>query len=534
VDNPLQTVGISSTSTYNVVYTNGSDSCAASITVNIPPCPCPVATISGGGNYCAGDTIPTVDFDVTGNFPVTIVYAFNGIPQSPLVLYSDTSLIDPADGIYTILAVTDTTLCTGTFSGSAVVEAFPSPIIADLSGGGQYCDGELIDDITISVIGTGLVSIFYSIDGLPQPVLSDPSSFNLGNVPGEYILIILSDDGCATQIQDTIIIGVNPVPVAVPSIVDNEICAGENLEFSSSGVFDSYEWSGPGGFTSNDQNPTIENALVNGSGTYSLSVTENGCESDPVNVPVIVNPVPQLNVSNDTIICLGQSVSLFASGANELTWSPNITNGESFIPGASQTYQVTGTSQGCSSSTEIIVTVLPMPIPGFTASTYFGYAPLSVDFINNSASANSFVWDFGNGITNSLNDFSSQISNYEQPGFFYISLTASNGICDSTILDSIEVIPYPEMTIEVPNVFSPNGDDINEEYIVYVENGVLFKAEILNRWGLLMYTIDELNKGWDGLVNGNPATEGTYFVKYYAKGLDGTEKNGETFFQLVR
>ncbi len=534
IDNPLQTLGISSTSTYNVVYTNGSDSCAASVTVNIPPCPCPVATISGGGNYCLGDTIPTVDFDVTGNFPVTIVYAFNGIPQTPLVVYSDTSLINPADGVYSILAVTDTTLCTGSFSGSATVEAFPSPIIADLSGGGQYCDGEIIDDITISVIGTGLVSIFYSIDGLPQPVLSDPSSFNLGNVPGEYILIILSDDGCATQIQDTIIIDVNPVPTADPILLNNEICEGETLEFTSSGGFDAYQWSGPGSFNSTDQNPTIENTSVNGTGSYSLIVTQDGCESPSVDVSAIVNPIPQLTVSNDTIICLGQSISLFASGAAQLTWNPSISNGVSFMPSVTQTYQVTGVAQGCSSSTEVTVTVLPLPIPDFTASTYFGYAPLSVDFINNSSEANSFIWDFGNGTNNSLNDLSSQSSEYGAAGIYYITLSASNGICDSTYIDSIEVIPYPEMTIEVPNVFSPNGDDANEEYIIHVENGILFKAEIINRWGQLMYTIDEVNEGWNGLVNGNPATEGTYFVKYYAKGLDGTEKDGETFFQLVR
>ncbi len=534
VDNPLQNLGITSTSTYNVVYTNGSDSCAASITVNIPPCPCPVATISGGGNYCLGDTIPTVDFDVTGNFPVTIFYAFNGIPQTPIVVYSDTSLIDPADGIYTIVSVTDTTLCTGSFSGSATVEAFPSPIIADLSGGGQYCDGEVIDDITISVIGTGLVSIFYSIDGLPQPVLSDPSSFNLGNLPGEYILIILSDDGCATQIQDTIIIGVNPVPVADPSIFDNDICAGDSLIFSSSSGFDSYQWTGPSGFNSNDQNPIIENTSINGTGQYGLMVTENGCVSNPVNVAATVNPIPELVVSNDTLICFGESIVLYASGANQITWSPSIANGIPFVPSGSQTFQVAGVSQGCVSEAEVVVTVLPLPIPDYMASTYFGYAPLSVDFINNSTFSNSFVWEFGNGNTNTVNDFSNQFSEYVQPGVYYISLTASNGICDSVFLDSIEVIPYPEMTFDVPNIFTPNGDDANEEYIIHVENGVLFKAEILNRWGLLMYTIDELNEGWDGFVNGNPATEGTYFVKYYVKGLDGTEKDGETFFQLVR
>jgi gliding motility-associated-like protein len=356
----------------------------------------------------------------------------------------------------------------------------------------------------------------------------------LGNTPGEYILIILSDDGCATQIQDTIIIGLNPVPTADPSIMDNEICEGDSLIFASSIGFDNYQWAGPGGFVSNDQNPIIANAATGAAGNYSLIVSENGCESTPVNVSIIVNPIPDLNVSNDTVICYGESIALFATGANEITWIPAVSNGVAFIPSGSQVYEISGTSQGCSSTESIIVTVLPLPISIYTASSYSGYAPLSVDFINNSSNANSFIWDFGNGTSNNVNDFSAQFSEYATPGLYYITLTASNGICDSVFMDSIQVVPYPEMSLDIPNVFSPNGDGSNEEYLIHVENGILFRADILNRWGLVMYTIDEVNEGWDGYVNGNPATEGTYFVKYYAKGLDGTEQNGETFFQLVR
>jgi gliding motility-associated-like protein len=534
VDNPLQTIGLSSTSTYNVVYTNGSDSCSTSITVNVPPCPCPVATVSGGGNYCLGDTIPSVNFDVTGNFPITLVYAIDGVPQSPLVIYGDTSLINPVDGIYTILGVTDTTLCVGAFSGSATVAAFPSPIIADLSGGGQYCEGEIIDDITIDVVGTGLISIFYSIDGLPQPILTDPSSFNLGNNPGEYILIILSDAGCATQIQDTILIEQNPIPIVNPSIFDSEICEGDSIFLFSNGSFDSYNWTGPNGFISSVQDPIIENSVISSSGNYILTVTENGCESVQEEVNLLVNSLPNLSVSNDTTICVGQTISLLATGADDIVWSGNIINGIPFTPVSTETFQISGTSNGCTTYETVVVNVLPLPEPGFNASTYSGYAPLTVDLSNTSQNANLYYWDFGNGLGAEVNNLSSQNPVYLTPGVYYIDLNASNGICDSTYTDSIVVIAYPDMSVHLPNVFTPNGDGDNDEYIIEVINGAEFEAIILNRWGNVMAEINELNVGWNGKVNGDEAVDGVYFVKYYAKGLDGTIKEGEAYFHLLR
>ena len=63
----------------------------------------------------------------------------------------------------------------------------------------------------------------------------------------------------------------------------------------------------------------------------------------------------------------------------------------------------------------------------------------------------------------------------------------------------------------------------------------------MNRWGNVMYdvTLDEIdlqNKvGWDGTApSGNNATEGTYFYKYTATGINGDQVSGEGFLQLVR
>ena len=67
-----------------------------------------------------------------------------------------------------------------------------------------------------------------------------------------------------------------------------------------------------------------------------------------------------------------------------------------------------------------------------------------------------------------------------------------------------------------------------------VINGKSFEATIFNRWGNKIYEINTLNAGWDGTVDGTPASDGVYFVKYSAVGMDDTLKEGQAFFHLIR
>ncbi|MFN5845987.1 MAG: gliding motility-associated C-terminal domain-containing protein, partial [Flavobacteriia bacterium] len=198
------------------------------------------------------------------------------------------------------------------------------------------------------------------------------------------------------------------------------------------------------------------------------------------------------------------------------------------------TYTVTGTQNGCSASASVTVTVLPLPVADADASINSGYAPLPVTFTNTSSNATSFIWDLGNGSVVPSNTTAPISTNYGTPGTYYVVMTASNGVCDSTWLDTIVVITYPAMTIHVPNVFSPNGDGSNDEYVIDVVNGKVFEMTIINRWGNHIITINELNKGWDGKIDGKVADDGVYFVKYSVEGLDGTVEDGHTYFHLVK
>ena len=92
-----------------------------------------------------------------------------------------------------------------------------------------------------------------------------------------------------------------------------------------------------------------------------------------------------------------------------------------------------------------------------------------------------------------------------------------------------------------PNIFTPNGDGDNDFFIFDTEYTVILEYTILNRWGNTMFdqTIDlssgNTQLGWDGTSSsGTEAEEGTYFYKYFATGIDGTQISGHGFLQLAR
>ncbi len=139
-------------------------------------------------------------------------------------------------------------------------------------------------------------------------------------------------------------------------------CVGQTIQLNV-GAANTYSWTGPGGFTSSIQNPTIANASTLNSGVYSVTTVASGCTSTATTT-VVVNPLPTVSAGNDQTVCAGGTVTLSGSGANTYTWNNGITNGVAFTaPSNTTTYTVSGTSSnGCVNTDDVIVTVNPLPI----------------------------------------------------------------------------------------------------------------------------------------------------------------------------
>ncbi len=167
---------------------------------------------------------------------------------------------------------------------------------------------------------------------------------------------------------------------------------------------------------------------------------------------------------------------------------------------------------------------------------YEGGAPLKVRFINESQNGNSFEWIFSDSVRSGLfsNEFTTDV-NYEPeysyyiPGFpqdYYPALVAwsMEGCTDTFTIDQPIIVLPSEL--EIPNVFSPDGDGINRYFKVEHQSIEEFSIIIMNRWGKVVYRAETGDlyewEGWDGKVlnTNQPASPGAYFYIIEARGYD--------------
>lgn len=95
----------------------------------------------------------------------------------------------------------------------------------------------------------------------------------------------------------SISVTINQKPATPTAASNSPVCVGATLNLTASTVSGaSYSWTGPNGFTSTLQNPTITNVALGSAGTYSVTVTVNGCTSDAGTTPVNVSPLVHTNL----------------------------------------------------------------------------------------------------------------------------------------------------------------------------------------------------------------------------------------------
>lgn len=92
---------------------------------------------------------------------------------------------------------------------------------------------------------------------------------------------------------------------------------------------------------------------------------------------------------------------------------------------------------------------------------------------------------------------------------------------------SNEVNIIPNMSIYIPNTFTPNGDGLNDTFGVAGEAIQEFNMKIFNRWGQLIYETSNANDRWDGTFLGQKVPMGTYVYKVSASSPNGTHQNKE-------
>ena len=176
-----------------------------------------------------------------------------------------------------------------------------------------------------------------------------------------------------------------------------------------------------------------------------------------------------------------------------------------------------------------------------TSSDFVGQAPLNVSFRANPSDVDDYTptyeWHFR--YEGEEKDFMVRYEEntdytFNKAGSTYVTLYFRLDSALDPVTTTIKVT-VSESKLVMPNAFSPNGDQWNEEYKpLEYQSLVEFHAYIFNRWGQKLYDWTDPAKGWDGTYNGKPVKEGVYFVLVKARGADGIVYNIRKDVNLLR
>ncbi len=182
----------------------------------------------------------------------------------------------------------------------------------------------------------------------------------------------------------------------------------------------------------------------------------------------------------------------------------------------------------------------------FTVDPDKGEAPLEVSFTDNSIRATYYEWEFGDTskILKLVQPVASVSHIYYRPDEYSVKLTVTS---DQGCVDSLrfEKIVVDVSDLDIPNVFTPDGDGINDFFVVESTSIRSINVEIYSRSGLLVYAFSGEGEGfsgwsgWDGNVNNSSikAAPGIYFYIIRARGWDDIiydSKEYRGFFYLYR
>jgi hypothetical protein len=159
-------------------------------------------------------------------------------------------------------------------------------------------------------------------------------------------------------------------PPGVSLTCNSPICEGQTILLNGNNG-STYLWTGPQGYQSTQQYPSIVNASVNNSGNYTYSVTDNhGCSAF-ASVLFVVYSNPTISVSGNLSICQGQSTTLQASGANNYNWNVGSTSASITIsPYTNTSYTVSGLGNNyCTGFATVAITVNPNPTVSILGNT---------------------------------------------------------------------------------------------------------------------------------------------------------------------
>jgi gliding motility-associated-like protein len=526
---------------YYIDNSNGTtvqyDGMTVVITSGIPMVPCQTYHFKiaiADASDCALDSGVFIDFlscatgfTTTSNSTPDVCSSCNG---------TATVNINGGQGPYTYQwlpsggnAATATGLCAGTYSCLVTDQnscGIPDTVVVTVGANGSVATTVAQTDATCFGDCNGSLNITPSTGTPPftyswTPNVSATNSAT-GLCDGQYVVTISDAGGCSVTNTYTI---TEPTAVAIALAGNNTICANGTTTITATpsggtGPYTvSWDNSLPNGLTQT-VSPTVTT-------TYNATVTDaNGCNTVQ-SFTVNVVPAPTAAFTSSPGDCAPAAITFTdnSTGATSYSWefgdpgSPTGNTSTQQNPGhiylSAGTYNVTlivTNAGGCSDTIvttgAVVVTAQPVANVAAAPETVSEVYP-EVTFTDLATGGTDCVFYFGDGDSTTNCNFGSLSHVYPGPGVYQATyiVTNSDG-CSDTMYITITV--EEQTTLYVPNAFTPNSSGNNDQFFAYGTNVTDFQMYVFDRWGNLIYSSNDITKGWDGTYKNNPCQQDVY------------------------
>ncbi len=296
--------------------------------------------------------------------------------------------------------------------------------------------------------------------------------------------------------------------VSCQGIVSNNktLCRGDSTILSATGG-QHYLWNTGDTTSSINVHPLITT-------TYSVKISnQTGCPLLRY-VTVVVNSVV-INLGNDTTLCIGQTILLNAINQNATYhWQDNTTVSTYNVTQQGVYWVKVTDTNGCSNSDTIKVNFVQYPTFNLGNDTTLC---IGQTLLLNATSQNAtYHWQ---------DNSTAPIYNVSQHGVYWVKVNDVN--CSKSDTININYIDCDDTAkIVIPNIITPNGDGINDYFVIKGADNYNVSVKIYNRWGVKVYEDNNYLNNWNGTFNGKPLSDGTYYYiikasyKYYKKEKD--------------
>lgn len=421
---------------------------------------------------------------------------------SPAQLFDDPSVADPIINLNSTseevtVVITDDDCGSDTLK--TTIHLYNDSIL--ISKDTTICLGD-----TVRLSANGLASYLWSpANSLDDPTnqfpLAFPNETTTYSVSGHSLL-----HGCLLSKNTTVNISEGfPNPVMPDSI---GLCFGQPATVTVSGA-DSYLWS-----PQTNISPTTGHTVTISSSVdrYYYCDFSTVCGTIRDSIFAFLD-YPIVKAFNDTAICPGNRVELYATGAENYSWWPFVdaltadNQVVSVAPDISTTFYVSGTDKyGCVANDSVTIILFPKPYVKASPDVYAIFNEKVPLGITTPLSPGYYIWSPFDFL--SCDSCVATIANPNKDYIYKLTYIDTNG-CFAEDYVHIHYDPL----LWVPNTFTPDGSGINDGFRFYGVNISNVKMDIYDRWGELIHTIHGFDEFWDGTYQGMPCPIGTYVWK---------------------